>query len=141
MGAYRDLNPELISCSFFSPLLPFSLLFAPLSLPLTFLVKEQKRNLAGSREGNMAETKLSCKNKQASFSNRITNVKESEFPLLLFEKNIADLLFLSFLLAVCSGYSKLLTQAPGDLGVLGWGPCPGYLWWWTRTRGLLSLCG
>lgn len=143
MGAYRDLNPELTSCSFSSSLLPFPLLFAPPSLPPTFLAKEQKRSLVRSREGNMAEAKHSCKNKQASFSNYITNEKESEFPLLLFKKNIADLLFFSLFLAVCPGYYKLqpLPQALRDLGVLEWGPCPGHLCWWTWFRAVLSLCG
>lgn len=143
MAAYRDLNPELTSCSFSSSLLPFPLLFAPPSLPPTFLAKEQKRSLVRSREGNMAEAKHSCKNKQASFSNYITNEKESEFPLLLFKKNIADLLFLSLFLAVCPGYYKLqpLSQALRDLGVLEWGPCPGHLCWWTWIRAVLSPCG
>lgn len=74
----------------------------------------------------MAETKHSRKNKQASFSNYITSEKESEFPPLLFKKNIADFLFLFLLLAVCPGYYKLQScpQAPADLGVLEWGTLP-----------------
>lgn len=71
--------------------------------------------MARSREDNMAETKHSRKNKQASFSNYITSEKESEFPLLLFKKNIADLLFLSLLLAVCPGSGRSRGSGVGTL--------------------------